>query len=52
MSKAECPYGNATMKRFYNTLKNELYTLTIFIQIQALMGRLRTILDHIPITTV
>ena len=24
MSKAGCPYGNAPMERFYNTLKNEL----------------------------
>ena len=24
MSKAGCPYDNAPMERFYNTLKNEL----------------------------
>ena len=27
MSKAGCPYDNAPMERFYNTLKNELIYL-------------------------
>lgn len=30
MSKAGCPYDNAAMERFYNTLKNELVYLNSF----------------------
>ena len=30
MSRAGCPYDNAPMKRFYNTLKNEFYYLFSF----------------------
>ena len=30
MSKAGCPYDNAPMERFYNTLKNEYINLHYF----------------------
>lgn len=30
MSKAGCPYDNAVMERYYNTLKNEFYNLYTF----------------------
>lgn len=30
MSKAGCPYDNAAMERFYNTLKHEFYYLYKF----------------------
>ncbi|MBW7798855.1 integrase core domain-containing protein, partial [Streptococcus thermophilus] len=30
MSKAGCPYDNAVMERFYNTLKHEFYYLYMF----------------------
>lgn len=30
MSKAGCPYDNAPMERFYNTLKNEFFNLYRF----------------------
>ena len=30
MSRAGCPYDNAPMERFYNTLKNELTDLHIY----------------------
>lgn len=30
MSAAGCPYDNAPMERFYNTLKNEYYNLYTF----------------------
>ncbi len=30
MSRAGCPYDNAPMERFYNTLKNEYFNLYSF----------------------
>ena len=30
MSKAGCPYDNATMERFYNTFKSNFYNVTSF----------------------
>ena len=36
MSKAGCPYDNAPMERFYNTLKQELIYRTSFVSEDAL----------------
>ncbi len=30
MSKAGCPYDNAPMERFYNTLKNEILPISVW----------------------
>lgn len=36
MSRAGCPYDNAPMERFYNTLKNEYFNLRKFKTVEAL----------------
>lgn len=36
MSHAGCPYDNAPMERFYNTLKNEYFNLRKFKDIESL----------------
>ena len=36
MSRAGCPYDNAPMERFYNTLKNEYFNLRKFKTVEQL----------------
>lgn len=36
MSKAGCPYDNASMERFYNTFKNNFYYVTSYESVEAM----------------
>ena len=41
MSKAGCPYDNASMERFYNTFKSNFYNVTSFSNVE-MMDELTT----------